>query len=384
MIHASTENGDADWTSPGHVHVALFLLATLLGTYLCYLIALPFLPSLAWAVGLSVLAAPYQAWLETKFGHPGLSSLACTCLLGLVVVVPASIAVQQLAVQASYGAIQVEAKIQTGEWRQVFSSQPELALILERVEKQLDLPGIAKMLATWVSGATMSLLRGSFYQLIDFGLTFYLLFFLLRDRGLALSSLASLSPLTLQQTQVLYQRINDTICATVYGSFIVAAVQGAVLGATFWFLDLPAPFLWGLMMACLALAPIAGAFIVWGPAAVFLAAEGNWGKAILLVAMGLFVIAVVDNLLRPVLVGKRLQTHTVLVFISVVGGMLFFGPSGVLLGPIALTVTQTLLELNREKSKMARSEPSFLEHRMLQSEPQKHNYALDTRLPSHE
>ena len=345
-------SADADWASPSHVHIAFLLFATLLGTYLCYLLALPFLPSLVWAIGLAVLAAPYQNWLETKVGHPGISSLICTCLLGLLVVIPVTFAIQQLAQQASNGAMLMEAKIESGEWRQFFSSQPKVASQMERLGMQLDLPGISKTLATSMSSATMSLLKGSVYQMIDFGLTFYFLFFLLRDRALAKETLCKFSPLTIPQMAMLVRRVNETICATVYGSFVVAAVQGVALGATFWSLGLPAPFLWGVIMAFLALAPIAGAILVWGPAAAFLAMEGSWGKAALLVASGIFVIVAIDNLLRPALVGKRLQIHTVPVFISVVGGMLIFGPSGLLLGPIVLTVTQVLLELNNQKSKM--------------------------------
>lgn len=343
---------DADWASPTHVHIAFLLLATLLGTYLCYLLALPFLPSLVWAIGLAVLAAPYQNWLETKVGHPGLSSLICTCLLGLLVVIPITFAIQQLALQASSGAMLMEAKIESGEWRQIFSSQPKVASLMERFGMQMDLPGISKSLATTISSTTMSLLKGSIYQLIDFGLTFYFLFFLLRDRALAKETLCKFSPLTIPQMAMMVQRVRETIGATVYGSFVVAAVQGVVLGSTFWILGLPAPFLWGVIMAFLALAPIAGAILVWGPAAAFLAIDGSWGKAILLIVSGVFVIIVIDNLLRPVLVGKQLQVHTVPVFISVVGGMLVFGPSGILLGPIVLTVTQVLLELNSQKSKL--------------------------------
>jgi predicted PurR-regulated permease PerM len=352
MSQNHQENGKSseDWASPSHMHFAFFMLSLLLGIYLCYLIALPFLPSLAWAIGLSVLAAPLQKWLETKLRHPSLCSLACTLILSLVVVVPTSFAIQQLIVQAANGAKLMEAKIQSGEWRQVFSSQPQIASALEWLESQVDLPGIAKMFASSMSEATLSILRGSFYQLIDFGLTFYLLFFLLRDRDLALKTLCRFSPLTEGQMSRVYQRVHDTICATVYGSFVVSVVQGAALGITFWGLELPAPVLWGMIMAGLALAPVAGAFLVWGPAAVFLVVDGHWVKAILLVAAGVFVIVIVDNMLRPILVGKRLQTHTVLVFISVVGGMLLFGPSGILLGPIVLMITQVLLELHHEKS----------------------------------
>jgi len=341
---------DADWASPSHVHIAFLLFSTLLGTYLCYLITLPFLPSLVWAVGLAVLASPYQKWLEARTGNPGLSALVCTSLFCIVVVIPISFALQQLAVQVSSGATLMAAKIESGEWRQFFSSHPQLAFVFERFATQLDLPGIAKSLATPMSGATMSILSGSLYQLIDFCLTFYLLFFLLRDRSLALKTLCNFSPLTAPQMSMMVRRVSATINATVYGSFVVAAVQGVALGLTFWFLGLPAPFLWGLIMACLALAPVAGAFVVWGPAAVFLMLDGSWGKAILLVGSGVFVIVVIDNLLRPVLVGQMLQMHTVPVFISVVGGMLLFGPSGILLGPIVLTITQVLLELNHQKT----------------------------------
>jgi len=316
------------------------------------LFVLPFLPSLVWAIGLAVLAAPCQKWLETKIGHSGISALVCTFLIGLLVVIPVSFAIRQLAIQASSGAVLMEAKIQSGDWRQIFSSQPKLASFAEEFGSRLDLPGISRTLATSMSGATMSILKGSVYQLIDFCMTFYLLFFMLRDRQLAIKTLCNFSPMTVSQMTTMVQRVNETICATVYGSFVVAAIQGAILGATFWILGLPAPFLWGVIMACLALAPLAGAIVVWGPAAAFLALDGSWGKATLLVVSGVFVIVVIDNLLRPVLVGKQLQIHTVAVFISVVGGMLLFGPSGILLGPIVLTVTQVLLELSRGKSKV--------------------------------
>ncbi len=132
---------------------------------------------------------------------------------------------------------------------------------------------------------------------------------------------------------MMYRRVNDTIHATVYGSFVVAAVQGTVLD------DLlvsrfACPFLLGLMMACLAVTPIAGAFMVWGPTALFLAARGDWLRCTILIASGVFVIVIIDNVLRPALVGRHLKVHTALVFISVVGGVLLFGPSGALLGPM--------------------------------------------------
>jgi len=113
----------------------------------------------------------------------------------------------------------------------------------------------------------------------------------------------------------------------------------------FWWLDLPAPFLWGLVMSLLAIVPMLGASIIWAPAALFLALDGNTGSALMLTIWGVLVVSTIDNLLRPVFVGNRLKLHTVLAFMSVVGGLLVFGAAGLILGPVTLTITITLLDI---------------------------------------
>jgi predicted PurR-regulated permease PerM len=124
----------------------------------------------------------------------------------------------------------------------------------------------------------------------------------------------------------------------------------------FWWLGLPAPFLWGLMMSLLAIVPMLGASIIWAPAALFLALEGNIGSALMLTVWGLLIISTIDNLLRPIVVGNRLKLHTVLAFLSVVGGLLLFGTAGLILGPVTLTITIGLLEswFNRNLDEAAR------------------------------
>ena len=159
-----------------------------------------------------------------------------------------------------------------------------------------------------------------------------------------LQSLRALSPLTEAQMDILFARVGDTIYATVYGTLAVSAVQGLLGGLMFWWLGLSAPLLWGVVMALLAVVPVLGAFVVWVPAAVFLALEGNWGEALILTAWGMFVVGTIDNLLRPILVGNRLKLHTVLAFMSIVGGLMLFGPAGLILGPVSLMVTIVLLE----------------------------------------
>jgi len=108
---------------------------------------------------------------------------------------------------------------------------------------------------------------------------------------------------------------------------------------------LSAPLLWGIVMALLAVVPVLGAFIIWIPAAVFMVLEGSGGKALLLILWGTFVVGGIDNLLYPILVGTQLKMHTVLAFVSLVGGLIVFGPSGLILGPVIFTVTRILLEI---------------------------------------
>jgi len=205
-------------------------------------------------------------------------------------------------------------------------------------------------LASWLSTTAGSLVTGSVFQAINFCIVFYLLFFFLRDRRIALHSFLILSPLSKTEMETMLGRISDTIHATAYGTLALSSAQGLLGGLMFWWLGLPAPLLWGVVMAFLAVIPMLGAFVVWIPAVGFLALEGSWGKALTLILWGMFVVGTVDNLLRPILVGNRLKMHTVLAFLSVVGGLMLFGPAGLILGPLTITITTMLLEIWRARS----------------------------------
>jgi predicted PurR-regulated permease PerM len=117
-----------------------------------------------------------------------------------------------------------------------------------------------------------------------------------------------------------------------------------VLGAlVFWWLGLPGPLLWGAVMAILSVLPVLGAAIVWLPVAAFLALQGNWTDALILAGFGSVVIGLVDNLVYPLIVKDRIRLHAVPVFVSIIGGLVVFGLSGVVLGPLLLALTDTLV-----------------------------------------
>lgn len=350
LTKPETENATNDWGERSHVQTLLLMAVTALGIYLCGLLAAPFLPALAWALALAVLFAPFQQWLESKLAHSALAAMIAVTVIALIVVVPAVFVAQKLVVQAINGAQLIETKVSSGEWRRAIEAQPRLAPIADKIEQDLDLQDSVKTLTAWLSTTAGSIVTGSVFQAVNFCIIFYLLFFFLRDRRAALHSLRYLSPLSKAEMEQMFERISGTINATVYGTLAVSAIQGLLGGLMFWWLGLPAPLLWGFVMALLAVIPMLGAFVVWVPAVLFLALEGSWGNAFILAVWGILVVGTIDNLLRPALVGKQLKLHTVVAFISVVGGLMFFGPAGLILGPVALTITTVLLETWRTRS----------------------------------
>jgi predicted PurR-regulated permease PerM len=173
----------------------------------------------------------------------------------------------------------------------------------------------------------------------------FLLFFLLRDRALALASLRWLLPLHEHETTELLDRVGNTILATALGRLTIAAVQGILAGLAFWVLGVPGVILWAFTLTACAMIPAFGSFLVWGPVAIYLGLTGHWGKAALLGLWGAVIVSTIDNILYPILVGSHLRAHTTTILLSILGGIAVFGPIGIVLGPVLFTLAATLLDI---------------------------------------
>jgi predicted PurR-regulated permease PerM len=315
--------------------------------WVCYYLVRPFLPALAWSLALAIAGAPAHRWIEKRVKRPNLAATISVLGLALVVIVPATFVAERLVAEAAKGAGAITTAVQSGTWRQPFDDHPSLVPIVSWIERHV--PEIVDNLTMWLTNASAAFVRGSVTQLLGLLLTFYLLFYFLRDRHAALRLICDLSPLTRNEMDRLFGRVVDTVNATIYGTVAVAAVQGVLGGLIFWWLGLPGPMLWGLIMALLAIVPVLGAFVVWIPAALVLTLDGRWAHALLLTAWGVIVVGGIDNLLYPVLVGNRLSLHSVPALISIIGGVAVFGPSGLILGPLAMAITASLLETWRRR-----------------------------------
>ncbi len=340
-------SADGGWGSPQHVHTLAMLALTLLALGLCVLMSLPFLSAMAWALALVILVLPFQGLMERRFKRVGLATTLTVLATAITVVAPVLMITSSIVGEAAVTASALQAQLESGRLRELLLQYPALTPWVAWGEANFDLGGVIGATSSKVTGLAADFVRGSMRQAVMLLLTFYLLFYFLRDRHLALRSIRALSPLSFTQMSTLYQRVGDALYATIYGTFAVAAVQGLLGGLMFWWLGLPAPLLWGVVMGLLAIIPVLGAFVVWVPAALFLLATGEPGKALILAIWGTVIVGGIDNLMYPMLVGNRMHLHTVLVFISVVGGLFVFGAAGLILGPMVLTITSVLLEIWR-------------------------------------
>jgi predicted PurR-regulated permease PerM len=160
----------------------------------------------------------------------------------------------------------------------------------------------------------------------------------------------------------LRDRISPTVIANFYGSVAVAGLQGSLTGLAFWALGIDSPVLWGLITALFSLVPMVGSALVWVPASIVLLLTGHFVKALILLAAGVAVIGTVDNIVRPLIIGKTVRLHPLFVFFALLGGVRLFGVLGLFVGPVILSFTAALLMIVREhlaRSEFSSSSPSL-------------------------
>ena len=325
-------------------------LSLVLGAVLCYLLAIPFLAAIVWSITLAVLFAPLDRRIQKKIRSPGLSAAATVGLMTIIVVVPAMLVAATLLNEAVRSVVAFGPSIDAGGWTRAIEAHPRLAPVLQWINERFDIPDLVRSLASQLAEWSGSVVRASFSGVFSLLLTFYFLFYLLRDRKDAVAVIRTSLPLSESEFERVADRVVDTIFATVMGTAAVAALQGGLGGAMFWWLGLPAPVFWGVLMGLLAVVPFLGAFVIWAPAAVLLTLSGDYKSAIILAVWGTIVVGLVDNIVYPMLVGNKLKMHTALSFIAVVGGLMLLGAPGVVLGPLIVAVFLTLIELWRERA----------------------------------
>jgi len=307
-------------------------------------ILLPYSGAIFWAVILGILFAPLQRQLLLRFGGrrnlaTAMALVTCLLIAVLPVIVIGALLVQEGATL----------------YQRIESGQLDIAGYIERGKDMLpayaqhfldrmgmgNLDGLRDKITKWatqgsqfLAGQAFSFGQGTFEFLVSFGIMLYLLFFFLREGAEVARKVRQAVPLPEQQKRRLQLKFKRVVRATVKGNLLVAITQGALGGLIFWVLGIPSVLVWAVLMAFLSLLPAVGAGIVWGPVALYFLLTGAIWQGIVLTAFGVLVIGLVDNLLRPILVGKDTRMPDYLVLVSTLGGLAVFGLNGFVIGPL--------------------------------------------------
>ncbi len=343
-LHMSPTDPDADSNGPPVLANKVFVFMLVAVSLAFGWILWPFFGALFWGVVLAILFAPLHRRVRARFrGRQSWAALITLAVIVLIVLLPLAFLSASL-VREGAGFYE---RMQSGEldfgryFDQVMQALPPW--VTERMN-QFGLGNVAALklkLSTAVSQGTsliatqaLTIGQNTFEFIVNCFITIYLVFFLLRDGAHLAARINSAIPLDERDKLELRRKFNTVIRATVKGNLVVAVVQGALGGLAFWFLGVDGALLWAVIMAFLSLLPAVGAALVWLPVALYFLVNGEVWQGIGLIAYGVLVIGMVDNVLRPILVGKDTKMPDYVVLISTLGGMTVFGLNGFVMGPV--------------------------------------------------
>jgi predicted PurR-regulated permease PerM len=329
---------------------------TAFAVYLSWKLLQPFINVLIWATVLVIVFYPVYRKIRNRTQRPSLSALISIVLVMLTVIIPLLLVTSAVANEIVHFTSNIQ------NYLQEIMSDPAKAdkvkhwmdLIKQYVNvDQITSAGNLREYATKISQTvvkgTISVLGGALGFFVSVFFIVFTMYYLFRDGERFVAYLPEVLPLERHQSEFILSRSADIISASVFGVVVIAAIQGALGGIMLWILGIPSAVVWGVLMTLLCTIPMLGAFVVWIPAAIFLLLTGHWVKALILTLWGTLVIGMVDNFLRPKLVGQRTRMHELVVFFSVLGGLSVFGVLGILMGPVIIAITLTLLDVFHER-----------------------------------
>ena len=349
------------------------LVLVLVATLLFALILWPFFGAVCWAVFIAIVFWPlHKRFLRGSRGRRNTAALASLTVILLIVILPMAMLTASITQEASV----FVAKLRSGEIQLAVFFQKFVEVLPEWARGMMHRFGMGdlallqqKILATLGNSSQVvtSRVLGIGQVTLDFIVAFfvmlYVVFFLFRDGERLTRGIARAIPLQPRHTERLMTQFATVVRATVKGNIVVALVQGALGGLAFFVLGLPGAVLWGAVMALLSLLPAVGAVLVWAPVAAYYFFTGEAVKGIGLTLWGAVVIGLVDNVLRPILVGKDTRMPDYLVLVATLGGIVVFGLNGFVIGPViaaVFLVSWDMLATAREQPETPAAPPQAL------------------------
>ncbi len=321
--------------------VALFAL-TAVAVVTCVLFSNALLFSLAGAVTLAVVTDPFAAWLKRRVS-PGIAATILVVLVTMAVLLPVVLMLNDLLEELIAFIRFVGSGGAAAALQEAAQKHEKIGGLIQRGLRQFDVVAAGKQAASMVAGHLGSALGQVATGVTDAVLLLFFYFFLVRDSEAAVQALRGLLPLGDADADDLLRQTGDVVTATFAGRLVIAVIQGALAGAAYLVLGVPGALLWTAVTAVCCLVPAFGAFIAWIPIALYLGLAQSWTKAGILAVWGGLIVGNIDNVLYPVLVGKKTDLHTAVIFVAIFGGLAVFGISGFVLGPAIVVVAMFLI-----------------------------------------
>lgn len=310
----------------------------------------PFLYPILWAAIIAGMFYPLYKKINAKIKHANLSSLSTILIILIIIIIPVTVIGSLLFKESVdlYASINnnqssiINTTKNVVSWIQNNPITDKLNINEQAITDKLT--EITTTITNFVFTTAKNITQNSFTFLAMFILMFYTLFFFLKDGEKILRRLAHLSPLGEKYEEMMYAKFTSTARAVLKGTMVIGIMQGSLTGITFYLVGIQGALVWGIITTFFSVIPGFGSYIIWLPAVLIMLVTGNFWQALAIVGAGLF-ISTIDNVVRPALVGKDAQMHPLLILFSTLGGLLMFGISGFILGPITAALFLSLWEM---------------------------------------
>ena len=326
------------------LHFRTFMVLLVIVTLAFGWVLLPYYGAIFWGTILAVSFMPLHRRLQTRFPHsPNLTALGTVLICLLIVILPLILLASSLLQEG----VELYKRVESGQLNLGVYFNQVIAALPPGLHSLLDRFGLADIFSIqekvsssmlqasrFLASQAVNIGQNTFGFVISLGIMLYLLFFLFRDGTQLVRKIISVIPLSHPHKQLLIRKFVAVVRATLKGNIVVAATQGALGGLIFWILGIEGALLWGVVMAFLSLLPAIGAALIWLPVAIYYLVAGNVVQGVILLLYGVLVIGLVDNVLRPILVGKDTKMPDYVILISTLGGLTTFGLNGFVIGPL--------------------------------------------------
>ena len=319
-------------------------------TILFSMLLIDYLIPIFWAIILSILFSPVYDWLNKKVHRPSLSSVLTIFIILLMVILPSILILGSITNEV----FKIVSILESGDF------EIKSASIIPSIEHAINLFGLnsddiynqlnqfAYSLSQLTYTTLMKITENIFTFIVSSLIMTYLLFFFLKDGENIINNCISVFPMDDDQERYLLDQFHQVTKVTIKGTFIVAFVQGFLGFIILSILNIQGAILWGFLMALFSILPGIGTAIVWLPIAIFLIYSEMWTQGLILLFSGLFIIGLVDNLLRPYLISKETSLPDYLILLTTVGGISLFGISGFVIGPIIASLFISIWSLMKK------------------------------------